>query len=234
MANIISCIVSNAKPGEKRADPNKNFLYFVKIDGDPTAGDGVDLPVGSVCAWDDSSIIKLYSKNSLSPTDWTLIFTPQSKARHDNLYFIGSGVGSSKTTTVRDGSVIAEQMGVGDELFVMWHFHTQLDKTQPVNIEVEWYLNATETNKLISGDIEITFVNGTNINIVTDTLNLVDEPVPSPSYTSKRSLFPLNLMDYPEAEEAESLHIIFRRVASSDDPTASPRLHHISVKYSLL
>jgi hypothetical protein len=205
---------------------------MVRVDGDPQA-DGLDLPVGCIAIWNDGGTGKMYMKTGTLDTDWTLsITTPQVK--HENLPFIGSGTGASKTTTVRDGPTIAEQMTIGDELFVMFHFPLELDKTKAIQIEVEWYLNATETGKVISGEIDIAFADGMALNIVTDTIIMTDEPVPSPAYFSKQSVFTVDLASYPETETAESLHIVFKRVASSDDPTAHPRLHHISVDWTPL
>ena len=190
-------------------------------------------------AWDnpndgtsDRGWVKLRFLNETIRT-WLTLFSTNGVNAEMMIPFIGSGTGASKTTTVIDGSVIAEQMAIGDELYVLWHIPTNCDKTHDIIIDVGWYLNATEVAKVISGDVVYTFTNGAGsmINIPTGTYNMVDELAPTLAYEPQSTLFTFPLGDIPAAVDANHMHIKFERVASSNDPVSHPRLHHISIFY---
>jgi hypothetical protein len=232
VANIISCIASNVVPGNKRTPETKPTIYLAMVDGNPKL-EGVDLPIGSFCVWDDNGTGKVYFKANNDATGWTtLLASDIPDIHHENLYFLGSGIGATKTMTVIDGSVIAEQIGIDDELYIMWHFTEQLDKTVPAEIEVEWYMNQAEVGKLVSFELDVTIVDGNPLNIVSDTLLLTDEVVPSSAFVKKTSIFPLTISDYSESESATALSFMIKRVASSNEPIAHPRIHHVSVEYT--
>ncbi|MHA2066868.1 MAG: hypothetical protein ACXABY_21065 [Candidatus Thorarchaeota archaeon] len=75
MAEILAAMLPNAKPGAKRDDSDKVGLLglqFLLVDDDPTGGDGVAAPIGSLASWDDSGTGKLYLKTGAADTAWTL------------------------------------------------------------------------------------------------------------------------------------------------------------------
>lgn len=70
MAKVTSVISSNTIPGPKRVDSAKPNVFMLKIDGDPTVGNGVRAPLGSIAVYEEDGVARKFLKSGTDNTSW--------------------------------------------------------------------------------------------------------------------------------------------------------------------
>ena len=143
------------------------------------------------------------------------------------LEFVGQGTGATKTTTVLDGPTIAEEFQIGDRVYTHWGVPTFFDRTKNLNLRVHFYLNTSEVGKVVSWQVAVGDSNGGQVNLILQTINATDIAVAA-QYVDAHADFLIDATTVNLAA-ADSLHIRIERTASSDDPTAGPRVHLIQL-----
>lgn len=155
------------------------------------------------------------------------------------LDFLGQGdTGPTKTTTVVDGATIAEEFSqIGDELYTYFHLDPFVDQTQDVVVQLHFYLDASEVGKLVSFDLAVGASNGLPVNRIFGpndplgpSVQAVDVPVGA-QWIDTHVFFTLDAATYMGFANQDALSLRFTRVASSDEPTADPRCHLVTVAF---
>ena len=147
-----------------------------------------------------------------------------------SLEFVGRGVGASKTTTVRDGAVLAEEFGIGDEIGVHWIIPDYVDRYQDVTVKVHAYINAAESGKLASMQMQVGSSNGAPVNVVLGTETDVDRAVSDVAFVDFHFDFTLDAATYMPTKTEDAIQLIITRIASSNDPTADVRVHLVELE----
>lgn len=144
------------------------------------------------------------------------------------LEFVGQGQGATKTTTVLDGPTIAEAFAVGDRVYTHWGVPDGFDRTRDVTIRAHFYLSTSEVGKVVSWQMAVGESDGNQVNVIRQTINAADVPVAAQYYDAHADF----LVDAATVNlaAADSLHVRLERIASSDDPTADPRVHLIQLR----
>lgn len=140
----------------------------------------------------------------------------------------GKGVGATKTTTVRDGAVLAEEFGVLDEVFTHWLIVPYIDRTKDLTFKAHCYLNASEVGKVVSFSLSVGASNGHALNTVLATIPAVDKPV-ADQWLDFHVEFTVPAATVLSAGTEDAIQFNLVRVASSDDPTADPRVHLVEL-----
>lgn len=143
------------------------------------------------------------------------------------LEFVGQGTGATKTTTVLDGPTIAEEFQIGDRIYTHWGVPTFFDRTKNLNLRVHFYLNTSEVGKVVSWQVAVGESNGDRVDLILQTINATDIAVAA-QYVDAHADFLIDATAVNLAL-ADSLHIRVERTASSNDPTAGPRVHLIQL-----
>lgn len=143
------------------------------------------------------------------------------------LDILGKGTGASKTTTVIDGPVIAEEFGVGDAVFVSWGVPDYCDRTSDLRVRVHFYLATSEVGKLVSWRIQTGSSNGLPVNQVLYTASAADVPVAA-QWLDAHADFILPATSIGLAS-ADAINIKLERIASSNDPVGEPRVHLVQM-----
>ena len=143
------------------------------------------------------------------------------------LEFVGQGQGATKTTTVLDGPTIAEAFQIGDRVYTHWGVPTFFDRTLNLNLRVHFYLNTSEVGKLVSWQVAVGDTNGDRVDVIQQTITVADTPVAA-QFIDAHTDFVVNAAQVNLAN-ADSLNFRIERIASSDDPTADPRVHLIQL-----
>lgn len=143
------------------------------------------------------------------------------------LEFVGQGTGATKTTTVLDGPTIAEAFQIGDRIYTHWGVPTFFDRTLNLNLRVHFYLNTSEVGKLVSWRVAVGDTNGDRVDVIQQTITVADTPV-NAQFIDAHTDFVVSAAQVNLAS-AESLNFRIERIASSDDPTAEPRVHLIQL-----
>lgn len=147
---------------------------------------------------------------------------------HWTLNFIGKGVGASKTTTVRDGPVLAEEFGVGDEIFCHWAIPPHIDRTKDLTLTAHCYLNATEVGKVVSFQADVGASDSFPVNTILQSVTDVDRPVNAQFVDFHVQITITGTTVMPGGNE-DALQINLKRIASSNDPTAEVRVHLVEI-----
>jgi hypothetical protein len=148
----------------------------------------------------------------------------------ESLEFVARGVGASKTTTVTDGPALAEEFSIGDEVFADWHRHHELVDTVAATLRVHFYLNASEVGKVVSFEVDVGSSDSGDIRVVHATIQDTDAAVADQwldahvEFTISPTVLQLDF---------DSLKFLIRRIASSDDPVAHPRVHLVELDYTI-
>jgi hypothetical protein len=152
--------------------------------------------------------------------------------QQDRLDIIGKGQGANKTDTNVHGITITEDFGVNDELFLHWQIPERTDKTQDIEIHMDWAPIATEVGKTFSIQINISAQgNGTLINDEGQAFLVEDISVTETAFQSFAVRFTV-----PKAIVSngyDDLHIKIRRIASSNELISDIALHHASIEYQI-
>jgi hypothetical protein len=222
---IKAIIKSNALPGRKRTSDTKPDIFMLLIDEDPrNCTDGCDAPIGSLASVPTPEGYIPYYKWGVGSNDWSPVVN-----RTRAVEFVAQGTGPSKTTTVIDGPVIAEEMGIDDQIFLRWAIPDNIIINEVLFLNVHFYLNSSELGKLISFTLDVGGSDGLPINTLLGVESSIDIPV-SDQYIDKHVIFTLTNESYPKAG-FDSINMKLKRIASSDDPVAHPRIHLITVQF---
>lgn len=143
------------------------------------------------------------------------------------LEFVGQGSGATKTTTVIDGPTISEEFQIGDQLYTRWGVPNFFDRTKNLTLRVHFYLNTSEVGKVVSWQVSVGDANGDRVDVIRQTINATDVPVAA-QFINANADFVIDAAQVNLAN-ADVLHIRVERTASSDDPTADPRVHLIQL-----
>ena len=155
-----------------------------------------------------------------------------------SLHYIGQGAGPTKTTTVTDGAVIAEQFSqIGDTLYTNWALASNADLTQDVTMHVHFYLS-TDADPIAPGtaasfQAQIGASNGTPVNIILGTIPDQDVLVGA-TWVDFHAEFVLDAATYLQLVGQEAVNFKIIRVANSGgvpEPTDGPRAHLITLAY---
>lgn len=217
---IKAIIKANVIPGPKRISDTRPDIFFMLIDQDPRV-EGCQAPLGSIASVPSLDGNIPYYKWGTEPNQWSPIIN-----RRRQIEFIGRGTGPTKTVTVIDGPVIAEEMQIDDELFLRWAIPDNMIPREDLNIIVHFYINTSELGKLVSFELDIGSSDGIAINTVLGVESDYDILV-SDQYIDAHAIFTLTHAEYSK-EDIDGLNMKLTRVASSDDPTAHPRVHLIN------
>ena len=144
-----------------------------------------------------------------------------------NLPFVGLGTGPTKTTTQVDGAAISEEFSIGDELHPQWAVPDSADTSINYKLRVHFYINTSEVGKLVSWRMDVGASNGIAVNTILQTITVADVPVAA-QYFDAHADFVVNSATV-NLGSVDALLFKLVRIASTDDPTADPRVHLIEV-----
>ena len=146
----------------------------------------------------------------------------------ENLPFVGLGNGATQTTTRVDGAAISEEFSIGDELHPQWAVPRGADRTINYKVSVHFYLNTSEVGKVVSWRLDVGASNGVAVNTILQTINATDVPVAA-QYIDAKADFVVDSTTVDLNDSVDALLFKLVRIASSDDPTAAPRVHLIEI-----
>lgn len=147
----------------------------------------------------------------------------------DNLAFIGSGTGLSKTTTGLYENKIYEEFGVLDELYVLWVIPSGIDRTKDAVFEGSFFPLGNEVGTDCSWEIYITahaHIDGEVSGVVYAT----DLPLEETAYVHAHGNATVDSATY--LQSADVLHIKLKRIASTNDPTAKVGVSDLAIRYA--
>lgn len=149
----------------------------------------------------------------------------------EQLPFVGSGIGPTKTQTGINGNVIYEGFGIADELFMVWILPVELDRATDVIFQGSFIPLASEVGTFCSWEIHITAHDhtGTNIDgIVTNG----DVPLNATAFVHADGTFTIPAATYLLVN-VDALHLKLVRVVSSNDPTfARVGVSDVTIRYT--
>jgi hypothetical protein len=140
----------------------------------------------------------------------------------------GKGTGATKTVTVRDGAVLAEQFGVGDEVFTHWRIIPYIDRTKDLTFKAHCYLNTSEVGKVVAFRLDVGVSDSQPLNLILATIPSGDVAV-ADQWINFILAFTLDAATVMPNGDEDALQLNLVRVASSDDPAASPRVHLVEI-----
>jgi hypothetical protein len=201
--------------------------------GDMLHWDGANwtlLPAGA-----DGEVITSNGPGTL-PTYQTIPGGGSGTIGTSSLDYIGQGeTGPTKTTTVFDGAVIAEQfVQIGDTLYTNWAFPDDLDNTVNVTLEVHFYVNAAQApGTAVSFQLQVGASNGIAVNTIVGTITVADELVAG-AYLDAHADFVLDAATYLQFASQEASNFRITRVSNTaaPEPTDGPRVHLITMFYT--
>ena len=134
----------------------------------------------------------------------------------ENLPFIGSGVGASKTTTVIVGNKITESFNVGDELFVLWRFSDALDTSKDIKFSGGFMPLAAGVDRTSLWEVHVTSVGGDGATEITSIITTPEFPIPDIAEDIGLGSVDINHATFDFAN-SQVIHIRLKRIASSND-----------------
>ncbi len=148
------------------------------------------------------------------------------------LDIIGKGAGSSKTTTAIHGITLAEEFGVGDELYLHWVEPANLDKVINPSLLIAAFPVASESGRTVSFDLDMgeQFV-GSDVTQSIVTVSEVDVPVPETANENFPIVCPISATGL--FGNGSAIYFRIRRVASSNDPM-DVAVHHVQLNYGII
>lgn len=148
------------------------------------------------------------------------------------LAFIGSGSGSTKTTTQIEGNMIYEEFGVGDEVFTYFKFPPDMDKTKDMVFYGTWFpTNSDGTGYLTDWEIHITVHNHQTNAAISDTISVTDLPVPGTAFEFLSGQVSIDHVTFDFAN-MHDVHIRLKRVLSSNEPPNGIGISLLTVEYT--
>jgi hypothetical protein len=136
----------------------------------------------------------------------------------------GKGVGASKTTTVRDGAVLAEEFGVSEEVFTHWRIRSYIDRTRDLVLRLHCYLPTSEVGKVVSFEVDVGASDGQPVNTILGTFSETDVAV-SDQWLDFHLDIVIDAATVMPGGDEDALQFNIRRIASADDPLADVRVH---------
>lgn len=150
----------------------------------------------------------------------------------DNLDFVGSGTGTFKTTTAIHGNIIYEAFGVLDELFLVWVVPEGIDRTKPAYMQGDFFPTGSEAGTTSSWEIHVTAHThgGNGGGEITGVLYNSDLPLPETAFEHSHGTIELDAVTY--LQTADVVYLKLKRVASTNDPSASVGTSNMSIRYA--
>ena len=137
---------------------------------------------------------------------------------YELLPFIGSGTGTTKTTTEINGNIMYERFSVGDELYVHWVFPPGFDRSKDILFAGVFFPTQSNGGGLTSSwEIHVTTHNHTTQLDETHIEYATNLPVSDVAYTYSQGSILLSHVKY-KFEDTDDIHIRLKRVASDNDP----------------
>lgn len=150
----------------------------------------------------------------------------------DNLPFIGSGTGSTKTTTGYYNNLIFEEFGINDELYVAWTFPAVLDKSKDIQFIGTFFPVTTDgADRYSSWEIHVTSHNHHTSQEINGTIIATDLPLSDTAYEISQGSATIDHVFYDFAG-SDTIHIKLKRIASSNDPLGRVAVLGLAIQYT--
>lgn len=148
----------------------------------------------------------------------------------DDLTYIGSGTGASKTTTEIFNNIIYEKFGIGDEIFVQWLVPDDIERNFKQWFMGNFFSVTSEVGTTSSWEIHIS-TQSHNAPEYTGTIYATDLPLSDTAYIPTQGEAELPAGVYITADTVVA-HIRLKRVASSNDPTDGVGVVNLHMHYT--
>jgi hypothetical protein len=151
----------------------------------------------------------------------------------DKLEFFGLGTGPTKTTpNIIGDATIVEAFKLEDELYLQWVLPTGFDRTVNPKLVGSYLPMGSEVGTTVSWQVDfLADAHGTLLTGVSATQYIIDAPLPEVQYEALHGEMVIDAATL-FAEEVDALHIRIKRIASTNDPSASVAIEHLGIEYT--
>jgi len=148
----------------------------------------------------------------------------------DSLVYIGSGTGSSKTTTDIYNNIIYERFGIGDEIYTQWLLPDDIERNFNQWFYGNFFSVTSEVDTTCSWEIHIT-TQEHNAPQYTGVIYANDLPLNEVAYVPTQGAAELSAGVFIDADTVVA-HIMLKRVASSNDPSDGVGVVNLHMHYT--